>query len=121
MLENTEEPDNLAIAKADDLAITKADCYLLKLSTSQVEHLAEEQHGARCIEARLNTPINPGKASLLEGGVVLTQLQTPFPAAIFQNEPQRVLYEDNVFMLSPYKILKQTTKVRLSSSAWILQ
>ena len=31
----------------------------------------------------------------------------------FQNEPQRVLYHDTVHILSPYKVLQQTTKVGL--------
>lgn len=49
---------------------------------------------------------------MLEGFASLTQLQTPFPAAVFQNEPQRVVYEDNTYLLSPYKVAKQVTKAR---------
>ncbi len=67
--------------------------------------------GARCLRALLAEPLAPGKTAKLQCTASFTQLQTPLPQAVFQNEPQRMLYTDNAYILSPYTILKQTTKV----------
>ena len=72
------------------------------------------QQGAACFRAQLLQPLQPGKTRKIRSGASFTHLQTPFPASIFQSEPQRVLYLDTVHIISPYKINKQSTKV----SSW---
>jgi len=67
--------------------------------------------GAVCLTALLAQPLAPGKTTKLQCTATFTRLQIPLPEAVFQNEPQRMLYLDNAYILSPYKILKQTTKV----------
>lgn len=71
--------------------------------------------GAVCLTALLAQPLAPGKTTKLQCTATFTRLQIPLPEAVFQNEPQRMLYLDNAYILSPYKILKQTTKVKLPS------
>lgn len=69
------------------------------------------QIGIACFKAALQKPIQPGKTAKLRSAASFTNLQKPFPASIFQNEPQRVLYLDNIYIPSPYKIQRQTTNV----------
>ncbi|KAK9814530.1 hypothetical protein WJX72_007425 [[Myrmecia] bisecta] len=68
-----------------------------------------------CSKATLPQPLKAGASVDLEVYAVFTKLQTPYPASITQQDPQRVLYHDNIYVLSPYQIAKQTTKVRLPS------
>ena len=72
--------------------------------------------GISCLAAKLNPPLKPGKSVDLQSVATFTQMQKPFPASIFQNEPQRVLYQDTVHLLLPYKVLTQKTKVTFDSA-----
>lgn len=48
--------------------------------------------------------------------LVFTHHLKPFPESITQKEKQLVQYRGSAYILSPYKIGVQTTKVSLSSS-----
>ena len=67
--------------------------------------------GARCLRALLREPLAPGASTKLQCTASFTRVQTPVPEAVFQNEPQRMVYEDNAYVLFPYRVLKQTTRV----------
>ena len=90
--------------------IPEEDALALQLGPSTTGN----QIGIACFKAALQKPIQPGKSGKLRSAASFTNLQKPFPAAIFQNEPQRVLFTDNAYILSPYKIHKQTTSVSCS-------
>ena len=60
---------------------------------------------------QLTQPLQPGATSDLDVYAVFTKLQQAFPAHIQQAEPQRVLYQDSAYVLSPYSVATQTTKV----------
>eukprot|EP00884_Botryococcus_braunii_P008767 jgi/Botrbrau1/17892/Bobra.0477s0002.1 len=64
-----------------------------------------------CFAAQLSSPVAPGKTFKVEIQSVYTELQKPWPAAIQQSDPQRVLYFDNLYILSPYTVESQSTKV----------
>ena len=67
--------------------------------------------GARCLRALLKEPLAPGATTKLQCTASFMRVQTPVPEAVFQNEPQRMVYEDNAYILFPYRVLKQTTRV----------
>ena len=71
-----------------------------------------EGHGAKCVSAVLTKPLVIGSSTEIQYAATVTQVLRPFPEAVFQNEPQRVLYHDSLYILSPYKVLKQSTKAR---------
>jgi hypothetical protein len=89
-----------------------------RLTLQPVESETGVGSGARCLRALLAEPLGPGKTTKLQCTASFTRLQTPFPEAVFQNEPQRMLYLDNAYIPSPYTILKQTTKVGSSSISY---
>ena len=71
---------------------------------------AGEGRGAKCMSAVLTRPLVVGSSTEIQYAATVTQVLRPFPEAVFQNEPQRVLYHDSLYILSPYKVLKQSTK-----------
>ena len=52
----------------------------------------------------------------MQSYTVYTQLLTPCPAEIAQSEPQRVVYEGNHHVLSPYPVTSDVTTVRRSAA-----
>ncbi|KAK9844794.1 hypothetical protein WJX74_006918 [Apatococcus lobatus] len=68
---------------------------------------------ASCWGVHLSQALQPGATSELDVYAVFTKLQHAFPAHIQQAEPQRVLYQDSAYVLSPYSIATQTTKFKL--------
>jgi oligosaccharyltransferase complex subunit alpha (ribophorin I) len=63
----------------------------------------------------LPSPLEKGKSIELEVEVILTHYLKPFPIEITQKEKQLVKFVGNHYVYSPYKIVKQTTKVTLPS------
>eukprot|EP00854_Cymbomonas_tetramitiformis_P003140 gene3140-3973_t len=57
-----------------------------------------------------------GEKTKIELYVVFTRLMVPFPKKIDQADPQRVLYQDNHFFLTPYVTEQQITSVTLPST-----
>jgi Ribophorin I len=76
-----------------------------------------------CFSADLSAAVAPGKAFKIEIQSVYTDLQKPWPAAILQSEPQRMLYFDSVYLLSPYLVESQSTKVwtgiHIARAQWV--
>ena len=44
---------------------------------------------------------------------ILSHASTPFPASIKQSEPQRLKFETEALVLTPYPTLSQRIKIRL--------
>ncbi len=76
-------------------------------------NLENTPHNVSCFAAALPTPVGAGKTSQLEIQSVFTHLQKAWPAAISQGDAQRMLYFDSIYIISPYPVQTQTTKVRL--------
>ncbi|KAK9807214.1 hypothetical protein WJX73_009902 [Symbiochloris irregularis] len=72
--------------------------------------------GVSCDKFTLTEPLKSGKRTTVETYAVYTKLTHPRPAEIEQGETQRVVYEGHHYLLSPYFIKSQTTKVKLPSS-----
>ena len=86
----------------------------MQLNMGSYFQITASEHGGEgvsCLQSELKEPLGAGKSADLQLVATFTQLQKPFPAAIWQNEPQRMLYLDTVHVLSPYKVNKQITKV----------
>jgi len=64
----------------------------------------------------LDKALEAGQTRKVRIDVVFTHHLNPHPASITQKEKQLVQYRGSAFILSPYKILVQTTKVSLSTS-----
>jgi hypothetical protein len=69
--------------------------------------------GAACWSAAV--PVKKGATASVEVNTAFTGVMRPNPAKISQEEDQNMEFEDTVYLLSPYKIEKQTTSVR----AWV--
>ncbi|KXZ52725.1 hypothetical protein GPECTOR_8g119 [Gonium pectorale] len=52
-----------------------------------------------------------GDVATVTVNAVLAKAQVPFPAEVTQQDPQLMLYKDNVYVLSPYQVSAQTTEV----------
>jgi len=57
-------------------------------------------------------PVKKGATASVEVNSAFTGVMTPNPAKIAQEDTQYMEYEDTLYLLSPYKIEKQTTTVR---------
>ena len=49
--------------------------------------------------------------------IASTNVVTPFPKEIKQEEHQKVVYEDSVYMFTPYKVKSQVTNVKVGTPA----
>lgn len=67
-----------------------------------------------CHSIEFIKPLAPGADAEVTLFSVYSRVQTPWPAAAAQDEPQRMVYRDTVYIVSPYKIAKQSTKVCVS-------
>lgn len=63
----------------------------------------------------LKDPLSPGRTMSIEIETVLTHELAPHPKEITQKEKQLVKYVGNIYLHSPYNIMKQTTTVSLPS------
>ncbi|MEW5312684.1 MAG: hypothetical protein WDW38_004299 [Sanguina aurantia] len=72
--------------------------------------------GVSCVSVTLRTKLAAGESTTLISAVVFHSLQNALPAEISQGEAQLMLYLDNLYVLSPYTIVSQTTEVILPSS-----
>jgi hypothetical protein len=73
---------------------------------------AESPAGVSCVELALQPALAKGKTAQLELLAVYTKVLHPRPAEVAQGEPQRVVYSASAYLLSPYKVARQSTKVR---------
>ena len=64
---------------------------------------------------RLPTDLTKGKTMDIEVEVVVTHYLHPFPEEVTQKDKQFVKFIGNHYLYSPYKVVKQTTKVSLAS------
>ena len=67
--------------------------------------------GVVCHEYSLPQELGPGKTAAVTATGVYSHVLTPKPAEISPLDPQRVLFEGELFLLSPYVVAKQTTEV----------
>lgn len=63
----------------------------------------------------LKDPLPPGRTMSVEIETILTHELVPHPKEITQKEKQLVKYVGNIYLYSPYNIMKQTTTVSLPS------
>lgn len=63
----------------------------------------------------LKDPLPPGRTMSVEIETILTHELVPHPKEITQKEKQLVKYIGNIYLYSPYNIMKQTTTVSLPS------
>jgi oligosaccharyltransferase complex subunit alpha (ribophorin I) len=63
----------------------------------------------------LSKALDPQSTLNITVSLIFTHTMRPYPAQIKQMEPQLVVYQDNVFFLSPYSSITQTTTVKLPS------
>ena len=61
----------------------------------------------------LKDPLPPGRTMSVEIETILTHELVPHPKEITQKEKQLVKYIGNIYLYSPYNIMKQTTTVSL--------
>lgn len=59
----------------------------------------------------LRTKLAAGESTTLISAAVFHSLQNALPAEISQGDAQLMLYLDNLYVLSPYTIVSQTTEV----------
>lgn len=67
-------------------------------------------------EVGLDGPLAAGKSVKVNIEMAFVYALRPFPEKIAQSEKQLVVFNGNHYFLSPYKTVKQTTTVKLSSS-----
>lgn len=63
----------------------------------------------------LKDPLSPGRTMSVEVEMVLSHELVPHPKEITQKEKQLVKYMGNIYIYSPYTVVKQTTTVSLPS------
>ncbi|XP_076656577.1 dolichyl-diphosphooligosaccharide--protein glycosyltransferase subunit 1 [Halictus rubicundus] len=63
----------------------------------------------------LKDPLSPGRTMSVEVVMVLSHELIPHPKEITQKEKQLVKYMGNIYLYSPYTVVKQTTTVSLPS------
>ncbi|XP_017769774.1 PREDICTED: dolichyl-diphosphooligosaccharide--protein glycosyltransferase subunit 1 [Nicrophorus vespilloides] len=64
---------------------------------------------------KLNQPLNSGKTTTITLEYIFTNALVPYPSSITQKERQLVRYFGNVYFYSPYKTVKQSSSIILSS------
>jgi hypothetical protein len=65
-----------------------------------------------CYSIKLPSAVKKGKGAKLEVVTSFTDILTANPASIQQGDPQLMVYEDNLYLLSPYPVTKQKAEVR---------
>jgi hypothetical protein len=67
--------------------------------------------GVVCYSIKLPSAVKKGKGAKLEVVTSFTDILTANPASIKQGDPQLMVYEDNLYLLSPYPVTKQKAEV----------
>ncbi|CAD7699224.1 unnamed protein product [Ostreobium quekettii] len=86
------------------------------LDTEDTSTVEDAPNDVSCILAHLPTEVTANQAVELKVLTYATRVMTPNPEKIFQSETQRMVYEDNTLVLSPYRVETQTTTVKVPSS-----
>lgn len=89
----------------------KQDKHVLK-----VEPAAEAREGAYCVSVSLKDSVAAGDVGTVTATGFYVRAFTPFPAEVKQGEPQLMVYQDNLYAVSPYIVSSQTTEVELPTS-----
>lgn len=69
-----------------------------------------------CFSAALSRPLAASDVVTVVIFRKYTEVFRPFPAEIGQLDPHLVVYEDNVYLISPYHVSAQTTEVIVAST-----
>jgi len=72
--------------------------------------------GVRCSAVVLDTPIKANQAVSVDAYSVFTHAMEPRPRTVAQNEVQRMLFDDHLYLVTPYAVAEQSLKVTLASS-----
>jgi oligosaccharyltransferase complex subunit alpha (ribophorin I) len=81
-------------------------------------HTNEHNQNALFYEVQLSTALQSKQKTTLNINLILTnKIIVPFPTHIEQQEQQKVLYKDNLYFFSPYRVRSQKTTVKLGTSS----
>ena len=69
------------------------------------------------LQVDLPEPLEPQNSISVEVEEVFSHKMKPFPTKIGQSDKQQVVYEGNHYVYTPYSTRKQSTTVKLASSA----
>lgn len=72
--------------------------------------------GVACFAVQLSEPLTPGEMSSIKVYASFTDAMTANPAKLAQGEPHLVEYWDNLYVVSPYTVSVQETKVGAAAS-----
>lgn len=135
IVSETLEIENTGSMAASGLVICASEGLFTRRSFFEVSEPAEDDNeegsslqtsdvsidgapaGVRCSAVVLNTPIKANAVVSVDTYSVFTHAMTPRPKAIGQNEPQRMVFDDYLFMVTPYSVSSQSLKVTLASSS----
>jgi len=73
--------------------------------------------GASCRAAVLDTVMKSGDVVVVEAYGIFTKVMEPFPEEISRGEAQRMLFEDELLMVTPYVVSRQSLSVKLPGRA----
>lgn len=79
------------------------------------EHEFDEENSIQYYKVKLNKALELDERIILNLEAAFTKLLKPYPKYISQRDDQYVLFETNVYYLSPYKITKQKTSIKTGS------
>lgn len=68
---------------------------------------------ATCWEVELAESLAAGSLATVESFAVYADVQVAYPAEISQGEQQLMVYNDNVYVLSPYQVSTQITEASM--------
>lgn len=108
------EPEEVASHRAVKEVLVDGDMNT-RLKSKPVS--PERAEGATCEEWALPAPLGTGKSIKLAVVSVYTGVLTPKPASIPPTEPQRVVFEAPLYLLSPYLVESQSTIFKASSDS----
>ena len=83
-----------------------------KMPTAQGRAIAGTPDNVSCTEYSLAFPLDRGGKAHVQSYSVYTKLLTPRPAVVAQADTQRVVYQGNHHVLSPYPVTADSTTVR---------
>jgi len=105
-----ENSDNLSFVKASLVLREEDDESRTKLTVTEARK--ETHNGERCAIYNVKIPSNQiGNSLTVEVVSFYTHSQTPLPTQIPQNGLQRIVFNGNHYVSSPYTIVKQSSTI----------
>jgi len=94
------------------VAFTKAD----KEKVLKITQKDEEDGNLTYFKVDLEEPIKAGERVIVNVEATFVKVLKPYPKYIDQNDDQYVLFETNVYYLSPYDVTKQKTTFKIGDT-----